>query len=205
MSEELVKIVAGLGALFTLLGVIYRGIKNSFINIRKIWKKIEDALSQLDYVYKEIKPNHGSSLYDKISSIEKRLDFSSKNDAIHLYITRQAREDISSLYAFHGVDLSYCEFNEVGNMVYASKTLEDLTGLKGYEMLGNGWLSFIHEDQRESVYGGWISSIQKKIPFEMSARIISKTKDILNSTLRMEPIKNDNGDIVYYIGKVIRR
>lgn len=192
--DETSKLIGFIVLLITFSGLMFGIIKKIFSFIKKYWDMFNVAFAQLEYVYKEVKPNHGSSIYDKINKISKDLESTNKEVFIQTRISRQIRDDVK--------DVMYCEFDEYGEFVFANKKLEDITGIQTEDMFGLGWLKFVCEKDRDEVYKKWNDSLEHKTPFIVSFCMISKDGTEESVIMKVQQIRDSAGNITYFLGRI---
>lgn len=183
--------------LSTFIGLIVRTLLKAHASIKAYKEKLNGAFDQLTYVYKEIKPNSGSSLYDKITQISNELKQARSDIHLQSHITRQIRNDMPNLL--------YCEFDKSGRMVFANRNLQTLVGMDEDEILNMGWISFFDEKERDIVYNRWIESVKNKIPFQATFSL-KKQGAIEEYLMKIEPLSGlKDEDILYYTGKITKK
>lgn len=66
--------------------------------------------------------------------------------------------------------LAFWESDPAGNTVYASSHLAELVGLTPQAILGNGWVTTLHPDDRERVFREWQSAVSQQRFFALKYR-----------------------------------
>ena len=181
----------------TFIGLVYNKVIKRLINFAlTTWKRLEVAFGQLEHVHKEVSPNSGSSLYDKINKIQRELDIVRQDIVIQHSISRQIRDDMGSV--------PYCEFDVAGNLKFANKKLQSLVRMTEHQLAEMGWLTLIPEDARITVYSRWIDAMKTHTPFQ--ATFDGYEGDLaVPYTLRTEQIEAGDNNPVYVIGKITKK
>ena len=195
--EKTSELVSFIILIITFLGIVFAGIRKIYLFFKKYWGMVDSAFDKLDYVYKEVKPNHGSSIYDKITKISETQKLMNRELFVQTRVSRQIRDDMT--------DLMYCEFTEYGDFVFANKHFEEVTGLQSEEMQGAGWVKFICEKDRDMVYQKWKESLDNKTPFSTSFCLITKDGGEMPAHIKMQQIKDASGNIVYFVGRIQKK
>lgn len=192
--EVISKNISFIILLLTFSGILLTIFKKVFIFVSSYWKKFNEAFDKLDYVYKEVKPNHGSSIYDKITKISESQIATNKELFVQSRLSRQIRDDM--------IDVMYCEYAANGEFVFANKKFEEVTGLQGEDMRGSGWVNFICEKDRQIVYAGWQEALNTKTPFSASFCLITKDGNEARAHLKMQQIRDTEGNVLYFVGRI---
>ena len=195
--KETSEIVSFIILIITLSGLTLGGLRKILSFIKKYFKMFNEAVEQLAYVYKEVKPNSGSSLYDKITRLSGDLKSARTDIFIQSHITKQIRDDMH--------DMLYCEFDERGDFVFANKHLEELTGISSSGMTSRGWLTFISESERALMFSKWEESLRTKIPFQATFNLIDTNEKEELYIIEVEQIKDQIGEIIYFVGRIRKK
>lgn len=132
--------------------------RKKLIENRKInSERMQDALSKLDLVLKEVLPNGGKSLRDTLNRVENNI-----------YILN---EKIDSLEETHRISLNlqqiaYWVCGKQGEVVYTSPSMCKLIKRLESEMLGHGWLSCISPNDSKRIAEAWELSIEEGRTFD---------------------------------------
>lgn len=200
--KETSSLISFIVLFITFVGLVYKGVRWVVEWFKVATKKIETAFSHLEYVYKEVQPNSGSSLYDKINKITSEIGKLRKDVIIQGHIAKQVRDDMA--------DVSYCEFDTDGNLLFANKKFQNTVQLSEESLYQKGWLSLISEESRIIVHDRWKDSIKTKTPFQCTFEVKEIVKEgdkplFTSYILRSEQITDDNGEIIYIVAKVIKK
>jgi PAS domain S-box-containing protein len=148
-------IVAGLG----LIGILYRIVKIIFIFIKNKYSDIESAHEKIEKIFKEITPNHGSSIKDKINSFDKRMDIIDEN----LKRNNQLTEKMFSRqrWILDQTTGAVFETDEDGKCIWANSFYLKLVQRNLDYVLGHGWKNTIAPEDRERVIENWETCVKE--------------------------------------------
>ncbi len=127
-------------------------------------KRMQDALSKLDIVLKEVLPNGGSSLRDSINRVESNIkNLDSKINDIN--------NKVDSLEDTHRISLNMQQIafwisGKNGECTYASPAMCKLVKRVESEMLGNGWVSCISHEDTKRISEAWENSVDENRTFD---------------------------------------
>lgn len=190
------EIIAFIMLLTAFSGLLYKIFRSVFTFIMKTWKRLEVAFTQLEYVHTEIKPNHGSSLYDKINKIQNEILSIKQEVVVQSYISRQIRDDM--------ILIPYCEFAIDGNLKFSNKKFQELVGMTDHQLLDKGWFTLLPEEARITVFNRWQDSMSKKTPFQATFNLV-EGNFVSPYILSTEQIKNNAGEVIYVVGKINKK
>lgn len=179
------------------IGLLYKIIRSIVLFAKKTWDRLEVAFEQLTYVHKEIKPNSGSSLYDKINKIQNEVAILRQDITIQHIITRQIRDDMANI--------PYCEFDVSGNLKFANKKFQALFKTHEDQLEELGWFSLLPEEARVSVFNRWSDSMKNGTPFQATLNGFGDDEGVLTYILKTEQVKDGDGKIIYVIGKISKK
>ena len=144
--------------LATFIGLVSKAFSKIIAWKIDIVKKFNEASTQLAYVFKEVRPNSGSTLYDKINNISDEISLVREDIMVQHHISRQIRDDM--------ISIPYCEFDRDGNLIFANKKFQQAVGLGEHALEQRGWISIFPEGFRETILSRYLKSIVDKIPFQ---------------------------------------
>jgi len=177
------EVITYISTLLTALAGIYTyALKPGW----KLWKEIAQLLERVEKIYVELRPNGGGSLYDVIKRIERQ-----STSAIERH-----RALIDSLHIIR------FEADADGACEWVSAAYLEMAGASSEEVLGTGWVSVIHPDDRVKVTDEWWSCMKHKRVFNMEYRFINiKTNEIHQVRCQSKPILQSD-QIVGYVGTI---
>jgi PAS domain S-box-containing protein len=87
-----------------------------------------------------------------------------------------------------------------GSVDFINQRLLESTGLSIAALLGSGWLSIIHPDDRTRFTATWSSALAAGEPAEMEARVWTAQRDYRSLLVRNVPLRDGRGEIVKWYG-----
>jgi len=91
-----------------------------------------------------------------------------------------------------------------GTVRYCNRRVLDYTGLSTEEVHGTGWMSAVHEDDREGIGQAWAAAVRTGEPFQYEFRCLRaadrKYRWCVTSAL---PLRDRTGDITRWFGSVV--
>ncbi|MCX4247077.1 hybrid sensor histidine kinase/response regulator [Paraliomyxa miuraensis] len=83
---------------------------------------------------------------------------------------------------------------------YVNQQWGDFTGVPAVELLGRGWLTVVHPDDRARVLEAWQSALERAEPFAMECRV--RRADGVHEwfKLRVRPIRDAGGAVARWFG-----
>jgi PAS domain S-box-containing protein len=87
-----------------------------------------------------------------------------------------------------------------GSVDFINQRLLESTGLSIEALLGSGWLSIIHPDDRTRFTATWRSALAAGEPAEMEARVWTAQRDYRSLLVRNVPLRDGHGEIVKWYG-----
>lgn len=184
-SEKLsfLEVVTYISTLLTALAGIYSyALKPGW----KLWKNVAQLLERVEKIYNEVRPNGGGSLHDIIKRIERQ-----SASAIERH---RALIDSLHIIRFESTADGACE--------WVSAAYLEMSGASMEEVLGSGWVSVVHPDDRVKVIEEWWSCMKHRRVFNMEYRFINiKTSEANVVRCHSKPIVQ-NDQIVGYVGTI---
>lgn len=117
----------------------YRATKQAFDAIAS-W---DERTKLLNEIHLEFKPNGGQSFRDVLDRVER--------------YSASSRGRVSALIDYHAV--AAFETDAEGGIVWVSSSWCDLYGMLPENAAGNGWMSGVHEDDRQHLEHEWKSAV----------------------------------------------
>lgn len=142
-----------------------------FFWIRVKFKRMEDIHEMIQKIFKELTPNSGSSIKDKILKIESELDEQSK--CIEKITRRQ-------LWILDNESKLIFETDDKGKFLWVNKTFKDVASRELSFFVGHGWKNVIHDEDRERVIEKFVSCIKDGILYEDEFRIMDSEYKVYN-------------------------
>ena len=175
--------ITGTAAILTSLGVLY----GSFIQIRKrIIRPVRSWLDKLDKVCETLGPNGGSSLYDKLTAIDRRT------------VITEARG--AALTDAMGVAEWQSGIN--GECLSISRAACRRTQRAESEFLGYNWRNVVHPDDSERVAEEWHNAVKEGRIFTMRYRWTTDSGTAIPIRATATPMRS-GGVLIGWIASVV--
>lgn len=194
---EAIGIVLGAGG--AIVGTILGGIKAvKYVanwHRKKIQKEKEDKelKSTVAEIYKQLKPNGGSSLRDSVDKIDSRL----------LRLEEQAgmSAQVSSLILLDA-GLAVFHADKEGNFSSVNRTFQIIAGRAESDLADLGWTSCIDYDQRAETLEEWLESVKYEREFHAEFSIVHTDGTKHPVSCKAFPLRNKDGDVTGWMGFV---
>lgn len=149
-----------------------------------------DLLPFMKSMTAEFSKNSGKSIKDQLT----RIDENTKLSDLRI-----------KMIATNLVSTGTFECDATGKTVWVNKALAEIFGLEREEMLDNGWLAAVHDNERADVWQDWVYSLTNKIPYESEYTVYNKKS---NTVFKVRVVaianKTDTGKILGYFGTVVK-
>jgi PAS domain S-box-containing protein len=170
-------------AFVAVIAFLYRSVfRPAFKNLSKLF----DSLEKIDVIYNQMFTNGGSTLRDAVNRIENRITLVEKKQGVYMMDTAEGVYETNASGEFTSVNRTMCKF----------------LGRIESDLLGNGWLNSVSEEDRYRVDEAWDYAIKNQIEFEMSFDVVDSDKEIHSVKCRAKPIRSSDGNLIGYIGIV---
>jgi len=160
----------------------------------KIYWMVDQMFPMVQKVHSEVSYNGGTSIKDGILSlkksvakIEERIDGFENNYRLSINIQ----------------DVPFWESDETGNCVYASPALCKLLGRSESEIMSNGWMSWVHPEDRERVLDAWDDSVELKTAFDEIYRFKKGDNSWLKVWGTAFPLVTGKSNLAGKMGKLV--
>ncbi len=158
--------------------------------VGQVQTDLADVKPAIALVNKELRPNGGQSLTDKVNAIRTQV----------LILESRGR----AVWAADDTPTYECDGH--GQCIWSSAKLCELFGLTFEEMLGNGWLAAVHgAEERKRVHDNWREAVEAGTPYEDVYQIFNrKTHESFLVRTYTTASKDVTGAIVRYFGVVVK-
>lgn len=174
-----------------------------FAKGRTTVNRLKNLEKSLNFVEKELRPNAGGSIKDKIDSLEKSVLFlkesSLENRSIILSTLKRLDERQHILLNDH--ECGVFETDAGGHCVWINKKYEEMTGKTLAQMHGSGWRSTIHEADLPRIIDLWEAALREKSYLEYRCRVVNSAAEELFVRCRVSPIIHGE-EVLGYVGLV---
>ena len=169
-SNKIYYTISILTAIVAFLGFLSKYLRKIILKIRERNARVEEIHTKVEKIFEEITPNHGSSIKDKINSLDKRMDKVDEN----LIINNKLTEKIfyRQRWILDNQSAAVFESDTKGKCIWANVNYLKLVQRDMGFILGNGWKNIIHPDDRERVIRNWELCVKDGIDSEDTYRII---------------------------------
>jgi PAS domain S-box-containing protein len=148
---------------------------------------IKDIKAQVDTITKQVSPNGGSSMPDSMKRIEAKLaDNANKAESIGKTVNLMA----ATMRATQNTNprMATFEADAEGRLIDANKTYLRWAGRQLNEMLGWGWITTVHVDDREQVRREWVQAVADVRTSVMKYRIVDEDGEVIHVEVTATPI-----------------
>lgn len=156
-------LAAFLGIYKAFLGPYLRRKKNAALQEKLQQEQFLTSLKEdLTSIKKQVHPNGGESVIDKINNVSKSItriesSIASVEDTQRVVMNLQK--------------IAFWRSNADGEWTDVSPALCNITGHSESELLGNNWLGTIYRDDVEKIEEAWQRAIKMRSPFDEIYRI----------------------------------
>lgn len=150
------------------------------------WHETSESVALIRKVYATLGPNGGSSLYDRIASMDRKIS-----------ITDVRTIGLNSAHGY-GEWLSGPD----GRCARVNDIIIRKTGRPETDFLNNNWLHTIHEDDRENVQMEWEECVRQQRLFSMDYRILTYDYKPIEVSVVGRPIYNSMHEFIGHIGNI---
>lgn len=194
--NDLLPYITGVATALGGLFAIFKYGKKIFLKIKAPITRIAQTHEKIDKIFQEIGSNGGSSLKDKINSIDIEVKANSKELKINSEMTEIIYNQ--QTYILNKSDKALFRSNERGELVWVNKKYLELFGRTPEELRGFGWINIIHFDDRDKVEKDWGYSVKNQIAYESEYRAVAKNGIIYKVFCKAERMDNKKG----YLGEL---
>lgn len=175
-------------AALTLMGILYKFGRMFYGFLKNQINAIRKVHDQIDIIFKEITPNGGGSIKDKINQM---------SDQMNTNTVMTEKIFLRQRWILDNRDEPIFESSDDGTCIWVNKPYLKLIKQDYGYVLGNGWKNCIHEEDRERVINLWNDCIKDGRMYEDEYRIIDST----GKSIRVEcvSVKTDKHG---YIGSI---
>ena len=154
------------------ISILLGGIIGILTFLAFVWGKIikpsidlldshNHVLKSIEIIKKEVITNGGSSIKDAVNGL---VDTCNRIEKRQKVIEQRSR---SALY-HHSEPLF--ETDKHGNLIWINQKFSDITGQSLHDLEGYNWMTYIHEEDRESFIGEFSSCLKMCRKFELEVK-----------------------------------
>lgn len=202
-------------AAITVASVIGAGLLKLRTHLRKVAKALDDfaklpidALCRMPEEFAETKkdlgviqyqllPNSGKSVSDRVDKISAGQEkINQVLESLAHSVGALARKQQAS---FHLSDRHLLEFDAAGRCIFANRAYLRFTGRTEAELMGTGWTSSFHPEDRRDLADIWEMSVDSKSSMELCVRVSTVTGDYAIGVMQMTAVFTGNA-VVAWLG-----
>lgn len=180
--------------ILTIMGIIIKVVMFLRKKITEQFNSISKVHSQVESIFKEITPNGGGSIKDKINFMS-------------VEITENTKLTNKIFYRQRWIMDRRCEpifeATDKGEYVWVNHQFVELAERERGELIGHNWKNIIHEDDRKRVISNWESSISEGRVYEDEYRIVSPSGKI--TTVIASAVNSNNSGYIGYMSIVDKK
>lgn len=184
--EFLDTFIAFVGAIGTLWVFLKFANAGFFKPVIMFFHDFFDIIKTQKEIKRQILPNGGSSISDTVKRIE----------------LRQCLEDGMDRAILTKINAVLFEFSIEGKCLAVSKPYCDFVGKQREDILENGWINCIAEEDRERVWEEWINAISQKREYIDKYHMIDKDGKKIPVSCRTFIVLGPKLEIIRYIGLI---
>lgn len=189
------KVVAGVTAIFGALAAAWKFYRLAGPRVRH-WRERRRArlagMEQLPQLIQEV-----GALRERLETGTDPMQLleSLRNVEVALQGVRQTTWTILDISG-----LAFWESNTEGQTVYASTHLAELVGLAPTAILGNGWVTTLHPDDRDRVFREWQAAVAQRRFFALRYRFQHLDGRVVPVWGKGLPLYGATGQITGFVG-----
>jgi PAS domain S-box-containing protein len=181
-------------AILTIVGILIKVVMFLRKKITEQFSSITKVHSQVESIFKEITPNGGGSIKDKINLMSCEITENTKLTNKIFYRQRWIMDRRSE---------PIFEATSAGEYVWVNLPFIELVQRERDGLLGHNWKNIIHEDDRQRVISNWESSVKEGRAYEDEYRIVSPSGKI--TTVAASAINSNNSGYIGYLSIVDKK
>lgn len=174
----------------TILYAIYKITQKKVITPIKVRiNQFEQIINKVDKISSTLGPNGGSSIYDKICSMDHKLSI---NDS--------RSETLNSV-----IDIGEWQSDENGLTTSINDVICRMVGRPETDFLGQNWINIIHPDDRHLVTVEWFDCVKNNRTFKMEYRWLDNEGHSVPILAVGKPIFDSSNKLKGWIGSVYKK
>ncbi|NES97189.1 MAG: PAS domain S-box protein, partial [Desertifilum sp. SIO1I2] len=89
-----------------------------------------------------------------------------------------------------------------GHCIYTNPCCQEICGYTFEEALGEGWLQFIHPEERQEISARWFKSVSQRQEIFGETCYVRKDGSLRFGRVRSAPLFSDTGELMGYVGTI---
>ncbi len=146
-----------------------------------------EMVANLTVIATQMKPNGGSSIYDKLTRIDQLL----------IYSTEARRQQ------FNATGIAFWEADRDGLTVFVSDKASQIMGMLPEQALGHGWATTLSSDDRSRVFQEWKDAVDQKRNYLSVHTYVHDNGERVTVQARAHPIVDATGKTIGIVGTMI--
>lgn len=188
---EWVKIAESSGVVAGALAAIWGIFKLAYKPTVAAIMATKEFYVNTKFLAKEMKPNGGSSLKDSVEGLKHSID------AILSTVVRLDQRQIA--IANHS-DKGIFEADLNGDTIFVNRAYCRICGRSPEEVLGKGWKSLVHPEERDKVVEEWYSCVKERRDFIMAYKILRSDGTTIIVDSHAYVLRDLKGQTIGYMG-----
>lgn len=186
--EHTTKLVTLVFGLLGVLGALYKLGKIVFVFLNKQYHRIISVNNKIDIIFKEVIPNGGGSIKDKINTLTDQMTINTQMTEKIFYRQR---------WILDNREEPIFESSEDGKCIWVNSYYTKLLKRDAGYFMEHGWKNSIHESDRERVIQNWNDCIKDGRMYEDTYKLVDGDGKII--TVECIAVKTHNNG---YIGNL---
>jgi PAS domain S-box-containing protein len=154
----------------------------------ELLESVATLKTQTAEIRAEVKPNGGSSLNDKVTRIERSLEY----QACELHFRRQT------------LPQGVFQMDENMNWKSVNRALCDMLNVESGALLERGWINSIERTMRERVQTELKQAIENRIPVNSRWEVLdAENEEVFEVRVHAEPYSDHQGNLLCFHGEII--
>lgn len=209
-AQALVGLIGAIGAVLLFLGGLIKALddlrklgwepfRDKWIRPKKAWRERQEAMfakvekvcddrqqdrAFIEEIYREVKPNGGESLKDKVISIESKMD--------HIDARVRHQDETSETAIFH--------LDATGRMIYSNCAFRELINAEEKQLEHHDYLSLMEDDDRRRYVRSMDEAIQYRMPLDAIVKFRLQGPHTITVRLQASPDVRHGGELKRFFG-----
>lgn len=166
-------------------------------SLAKLPDQFETLQTDVQDMKYQLSPNGGRSVSDRVDKL------TAGQQQTH-EVLRTLSEHVAALArkqqaGFHLSDRCLLEFDSDGRCIFANRAFLRFTGRTEADIMGTGWTSSFHPDDRREVARSWETAVTSKSSLELGARMARANGEYARGSVQMTAV-HASGELVAWLG-----
>jgi PAS domain S-box-containing protein len=161
---------------------------------KKAWAKSREFCHNVNYAATEMRPNGGTSLKDSVEGLKHSID------AILSTVIRIDQKQIA--LANHS-EKGIFEADLNGDTIFVNRAYCRMIGRTADEIIGKGWKTSVHPDDRDEVSEEWYSCVKERRDFVKTYRMLRPDNSVVTVDAHAYLLKDLKGATIGFMGFIV--